>query len=438
MSRSRFSAAFLALSLLGCPPAPGPEPKPEPVPQPVPVPGGRVDQGTPAVKGPFSPATDPELAQIVQSSSAFAAALYGQLARTQTGSFAASPMSISLALAMAYAGARADTSAQMQTTLKLSLDSDTTHRAFGTLLRKWAPQDGAQYELTIANRLFGYEGVAFAEPFVEVTRDHYQAPLEKLDFKGKAEASRQHINQWIGEQTQQKITDLLPEGAITPDTALVLTNAIYFNGTWTEKFDKKATQPKPFYAPTGTVSAPTMFQEHHFRYGEADGNKLLSLFYRGGSIALTVVLPDARDGLAQTERDIVGGKLDGWTKNMGRALVKVALPKFKISGASLSLADTLRAMGMPLAFDPQRANFTGMASGGPNLFIGDVFHKAFVDVHEDGTEAAAATGAVMYPTSAMLPSEPKLFNADHPFVFFIHDAQSGTILFMGRVLDPTR
>lgn len=430
-------AALFALTALACPPSetPGPDPAPQPVPGPAPT-GAPVVE--PAVKGPFKPAEDTALASLTESNNRFAADLYGQLAKSQTASFAASPISISLALSMAYAGASGETSAQMKQTLGFSLDSDATHRAFGTLLRSWAPKAKSQYELTVANRLFGSKAIAFEPAYLEVTKDHYQAPLEQLDFKGAAEKSREHINAWVAETTKKKITNLIPEGAIGADTLLVLANAIYFNGTWSEKFEKDATIDKPFFAPTGEVKAPTMHMEDHFQYGEADDNKLLTLYYRGGPMAMTIVLPDAKDGLAKTEQAIAADKLGSWTEGMRRANVSIALPKFKISGASISLKDTLTAMGMGLAFDEQRASFRGMAAGGePNLFIGDVFHKAFVDVHEEGTEAAAATGAVMYPTSAMLPSEPKPFIADHPFVFFIRDAQKGTILFMGRVMDPT-
>lgn len=427
----------LALTQLGCPPEAGPDPVPQPA--PVAAPGGVVDSGEPAVKGPFSPAGEDDLTALTQSNNAFASALYGHLAKTQKGSFAASPVSISIALAMTYAGARDATSKQMRDTLRLSLESDATHRAFGTLLRSWAPKADAQYQLTVANRLFGHREIAFDDSYVEVTRDHYQAPLEKVDFRTQPDAARVQINDWVADKTKDKITDLLPEGSITSATALVLTNAIYFNGTWTHEFDEAATRPVAFHTAGGEVQAPTMHMQEHLTYGEADDNKLLTLFYRGSPIAMTIVLPDERDGLAETEKHIAAGKLDGWLKKMGRARVDLALPKFKISGASIALKETLSAMGMPLPFDERRADFRGMAAGGePNLFLSNVFHKAFVDVHEKGTEAAAATAPVMMLTSAPLPSDPKPFKADHPFVFFIRDAKTGSILFMGRVTDPTK
>ncbi len=438
-TRMRFckllSAAFAMLSL-ACPPSETPGPAPQPTPAP-PLPG--LPDAEPAVKGPFQPAGDADVTALIASNQDFVAALYGQLAKTQTGNFAASPLSISLALAMTYAGARADTSAAMRTTLRFVGDSDTTHRAFGTLLRGYQPKDKQDYELTIANRLFGYSGVAFEEAFLGVTADHYLAPLEKVDFRANAEGARKHINDWVAETTKSKITDLLPEGSIKRDTVLVLTNAIYFNGTWVEKFDKASTAERAFFAPSGEVKVPTMHLQHHFQYGEADDNQLLTMFYRGGPMALTIVLPGRKRSLAETEAAITAGKLEPWMASMRKALVMVALPKFEISGAALSLKDTLTAMGMGVAFDEMKANFRGMATGGdPNLFISDVFHKAFVDVHEEGTEAAAATGVVMMPTSAMLPSEPKQFSADRPFVFVIHDAANKTVLFMGRVADPRK
>ncbi len=296
--------------------------------------------------------------------------------------------------------------------------------------------------IRIVNRLFGEKTYAFEQPYLDRVKSSLGAPLEPLDFKTAAEDSRGRINAWVAKETSNRITDLIPADGVNGDTRLVLTNAIYFLGQWVTPFVKEATSPAPFFTgKTDKRDVPTMHQTEHLHFAATDGVKLLDLPYQGGALAMTLVLPDAVDGLSAVEARLTPSTLEKWIGAATSAEVIVSLPKLEIAPAdSLSLRDTLTAMGMPLAFDRQKADFTGIASPPSpeeRLFIGNVFHKAFVKVDEKGTEAAAATAVVMAEAAAALPGNgPQEFNADHPFLFFLRDVRSGLILFMGRVSDP--
>jgi serpin B len=441
MVRRVLVLACLALgcSTLGCPAAPVHQPPSPPSPALPEPPEPDAPPGDAGVKGPFKPATDAERDALVGANSGFAGALYGKLAAEQGGNFAFSPVSVSLALGMAYAGAAGDTAREMKQALGFSLDGDATHRGFGTLLRSWALPAGEKrsYELTVANRLFGSRAVSFLDSYVAATADHYQAPLEQLDFVKQAEASREHINAWVAERTHDRIKDILPSGSVTPSSGMILTNAIYFKGNWMYPFGQAS--PETFYMSGGTVKAPMMRRKRRFLFGETSEVKVLTLSYAESPIEMNVVLPKARDGLAAVEAGVAAGKLPEWLGGRKTANVDVALPRFTIAGAGVSLRPALEALGMAAPFSDARADFSGMAKpGGPKLFIADVFHKAFVAVDEKGTEAAAATAVLMEVTSIPPPVEEKEFIADHPFLFVIRDAHSGSILFLGRVSDPTK
>ena len=391
--------------------------------------------------GPFSPASPAELKSLIASTDAFAVDLYRQIANTGPGNLAMSPASIALALGMTYAGARGETARQMHDALHLKLDATATHRAFGTLLRSWAPRDGRPYELSVANRLFGEKTVEFRPSFLDATGSFYGAPLEALDFIPAPDDARKHINEWVAEQTRDKIVDLLPEGSIRDDTRLVLTNAIYFLGQWQRAFAKDSTHTAPFFAPGGQVDAELMHQEGSFAYGEVDGMKVLHMPYQGDDLAMTVLLPDAVDGLSAVEEKLSADALQRWIGSTGGQRVRLWLPRFKIAPeAPIALGKMLRDQGMPLPFDRTNADLGGIADLerlNENLVISEVFHKAFVEVDEKGTEAAAATGVIVVGITRAAPVvEPKELRADHPFLFLIRDTRSGAILFMGRVTRP--
>ncbi len=241
----------------------------------------------------------------------------------------------------------------------------------------------------------------------------------------------------MAEATKGKITDLIPAGVLSDMTRLVLTNAIYFKGNWLHQFNKDSTQPAPFHlSATQKVEVPLMFQKERYKFGRAkfgeSGLKVLELPYKGEELSMVLLLPDETDGLAALEKELTAENLKSWTAKLGKPEVMVFLPKFKMT-AEFQLNDVLAKLGMPLAFAPGSADFSGM-DGKMDLYISAVVHKAFVDVNEEGTEAAAATGVVFGVTS--VPVDPPEFRADHPFVFLIRDNRSGAILFMGRVLDP--
>ena len=375
---------------------------------------------------------------LAEASNALAFDLY----KTQMGAegnLAFSPASISLAFAMTYAGASGDTASQMQTVLHLPAD-EVLHSSAASLLASW--NSGAtDYKLSVVNRLFGEASYKFEEPFLEVTKNTYQAPLETLDFKSNAEAQRVHINKWVLDQTEQRIADLLPKGSITGRTRLVLTNAVYFLGTWASTFDKAATKSEPFYV-NGSKKAkvPTMHQTARFAFAKVDGATLLRMPYKGDDLAMTIVLPTAKNGLASIEKTLDAETYKQWAQQLsgGSQKVSVALPSFKIADTELDLKDALNKLGMTLPFDARAADFTKMANpekDGDKLYISGAFHKAFVEVDESGTEAAAATAVVM-ATRGGAPAPPMAFVADHPFLFTIEDTKSGAILFVGRVVDP--
>ena len=386
---------------------------------------------------PAAPVED--AAQVAEGCNRFAFDLYGRL-KGGEGNLFLSPYSISTALAMTYAGARGETAEQMAEVLRLPASGEAVHGAYGALQSDLnAAGEGGAFELVVANRLWGQKGYAFLPDFLALLEARYGAGLEQLDFARATEAARKTINSWIEKQTRDKIKELLKPGVLDAMTRLVLTNAIYFKGKWAEEFDKKLTRDEDFFpAPEKKVTAPLMHRTAKFGYFEGDGLQALELPYQGDRLAMVVLLPKrnvppgAKDGLAALEASLSAEKVADWLGKLHRREVRVALPRFKTT-AEFSLRDTLVAMGMTDAFG--RADFSGM-TGTRDLFISAVIHKAFVDVNEEGTEAAAATAVVIRPLNG--GGSPPAFRADHPFLFLIRDTKTGAILFLGRILDPTK
>lgn len=379
-------------------------------------------------------AEEVKVSSVASGNTAFGLDLYAKL-RQEPGNRFFSPLGISTALAMAYGGARGETEAQMAKALHFPREQEGLHAAFARLqdaLRTDNPRD-ADYQFLVANRLWGQSGFRFLESYLKLTEQSYRAPLAQLDFEREPEPARATINRWVEEQTREKIRDLLPPGSIMPTTRLVLTNAVYFLGNWSSPFDDDATQNAPFYSDgTRTVETPMMRQQAHFRFASADGVQILEMPYKGERLAMTILLPEARDGLAAVEASLSTEKLARWLTSLTPREVNVLLPRFKMT-SQFSLVDALKSLGMTLPFS-ERADFSGM-DGRQDLFLSEVVHKAFVDVNERGTEAAAATG-VMAGATAMPSEPPPVFRADHPFVFLIRDTKTGSILFFGRLADP--
>lgn len=388
------------------------------------------EPATPAV---IDPATRNAVAASIN---AFAVDLHHALA-SKPGNLFVSPASIAIAFAMTHAGAKGDTAAELAKVFHFG-DGADLHAGMGAMLAHWdaASTDGP--ELEVANRLYGDKTVAFEPAFLDVTGKAFHAPLESVDFIGAAEAARQDINGWVATRTHDKIKDLLPEGGVDNSTRMVLVNAVYFKGRWDQPFEEFATKDGTFHGGKGDAQVKMMKQVEHFRLGaaaEAKARVLVMGYF--GSYSMVVVLPDAKDGLAAVESALTPELLAGWIGAAKVERVDLALPKFRIEPAgSLSLRPVLEGLGLRTAFDASKADFTGMAPASAQLMISDAFHKAFVDVNEAGTEAAAAT-AVAMAAGAAPPSEPPVaFVADHPFLFFIRDDESGAILFMGRLIDP--
>lgn len=387
-----------------------------------------------------TPPTAQESAGLAASSNAFGTDLYARL-RKQPGNLAFSPGSITLALAMTWAGARGDTATEMSRVLHFSGSQTELVNSAAHQLSTWKDPSRTTYTLHVANRLFGEKSYSFDPSFIKLTGEAFQAPLEPMDFRGAPEPGRQRINGWVASETKDRIKDLIPLRAIDSDTRLVLVNALYFLGDWASPFGRERTRKLPFFVtPGGSKDVPMMNQVASFKFAASDGVKVLEMPYRGNELAMTFVLPDDKGGLDALEQQLTADRLGAWIAALKNERVQVTLPIFEIEpDAPLSLGKTLQEMGMKLAFDSQRADFTGIASPpspANRLVIGAVFHKAFVKVNEKGTEAAAATAVVM-PRGAKLNTAPaNEFRADHPFLFFLRDTRSGMILFMGRVSEP--
>ena len=378
-----------------------------------------------------------DVSAIVKGGNRFALDLHRQL-RSQEGNLFFSPSSISTALAMTYAGAAGETEAEMAKTLHFQVPNDQLHDGMRALQAFWrTPDEKKGIRLNLANRLWGQESYEFLPAFLQITRDQYGAELARLDFT-QSEQARETINTWVEDQTEKKIADLIPARVISSDTKLVLTNAVYFHGIWAEPFEKDRTKDEDFHLTAADkIKVPMMHRWDEFRYGAIDDLQILELPYGDGSLSMIVLLPKEIDGLADLEAELTFRNLQRWTASLKHEdEVKVYLPKFKTT-SQFEMSDTLKAMGMKSAFDANAADFSGM-TGDRDLYISAVIHKAFVDVNEEGTEAAAATAVIMSPRSARIqePTEPPVFRADHPFVFMIRDNRNDAILFVGRIMNP--
>ena len=378
-----------------------------------------------------------DLSMLIEGNSAFAFDLYRAL-KQEEGNLFYSPHSISVALAMTYAGARGDTAEQMAATLQFLLEQERLHPAFNWLDAELANRgEGAQgkddegFRLNIVNAIWGQKDYGFLSDFLDVLAQNYGAGLRILDFINETEESRLAINDWVSDQTEGRIEDLIPQGAIDALTRLVLTNAIYFNAAWAYPFDGDITADGPFYLiDGGQVTVPMMKQTEAFGYTDGEGYQAIELLYDGDELSMVIMLPEDgqfevfEEGLqADKVSDIIGG--------LELTEVALTMPQFEFD-SEFSLKDTLAGMGMPVAFSGA-ADFSGM-TGGRDLYISEVLHKAFVAVDEAGTEAAAATAVIMKETA--MPGQPAEVTIDRPFIFLIRDIETGAVLFVGRVMDP--
>ncbi|CAH1773881.1 unnamed protein product [Owenia fusiformis] len=369
------------------------------------------------------------------SNNEFALNLYNKLNEETDGNLFFGPLSISTAMAMLYMGADGDTKTQIEQVMRYENIGENFRETFQDLNKRLYNRNN-NYTLKSANRLFGDQQFTIKESFLTDTNTFFDAELEEVDFRADAEAARQKINGWVKERTEGKIEDLMPEDSITSMTVLVLVNAMYFKGKWKSPFVDGATKKGSFYTSDNDVDGiqmDFMNQQKKFQIHENAELKVkvLELPYEGDDLSMYVVLPDMKMGLGDIEKILNIETLETLvdTANFEEKLVQVSLPKFEIA-QKFDLRSNMAALGMADLFSNTKANLNGISEGA-NLFVSALAHKAYVIVNEEGTEAAASTGAEVSLTSVQFPVA---FKADHPFMFFVREKSSGSIVFVGRIL----
>lgn len=377
---------------------------------------------------------DADVKSLAAANRAFAVALHQQLVLAGTGNLFYSPYSISTALAMTYAGSRGDTEAQLANALHFPLAAAKIAPAFGELQRSIRAAQGEGLALWVANSLWPSDAFTFSSDYIDLIVSRFESELHPVDYN-HADAVRVRINGWIEQATREKIRDMIPPGALSALTRMVLVNAVYFKGDWATMFSAEATSEQPFFLnKIETIPVPLMHKQLKAGYAETGDAQILDLPYAGDRISMTVVLPGPERSLVDIERTLTEERLAGWLALPVRE-VDVFLPKFSMT-SDFSLSQILRAMGAHHPFDPGAADFSGMGGEAGDLYIDEVLHKAFVEVSEEGTEAAAATAVIMRTTAFREPEPVPVFRADRPFLFFIKDRATGSILFTGRFAKP--
>ncbi len=350
-----------------------------------------------------------------------------------------SPFSVSSALAMTYEGARGATADEMRWVMYYPADANAMRNGYSTLLGKLNTASD-NYKLSVANALWLQNDYHVQQEYKDVVQQSYKGNATNLDFKTDAESSRQTINTWVENNTSGKIKDLIAQGTITTDTRLILTNAVYFKGSWTSPFDTHGTSDQEFRTGGGGTVTTSMMQQtdNEFDYMENSTLQMLKMPYEGDALSMLILLPK-KDDLAKLEGALTSKNLADWMRSLQQQKVDVYVPKFKFE-EEYDMSKDLVAMGMHTAFDAQAADLSGVTGTKDpmaNLYISDVVHKAMIEVNEKGTEAAAATYVIEAVGAMVNMTAPSEFRADHPFVFIIQDDATGTILFIGRVSDPT-
>jgi serpin B len=397
-------------------------------------------------QAPKSFSRSPESSAAVNANTAFAVDLYQKL-KGQPGNLFFSPYSISSALAMTYAGARGQTESEMAKVLHFDPGKTNVHAGFRALTDRINDlQRINRIKLLTANSLWYQQDYRFMDTFMNLVQRDYHAEVRPVDFAKAPDAAASDINSWVDRKTAGKIQNIIGDGGLDPMTRLVLCNAIYFKGKWKTPFNPSDTQPYPFYVTSNeTVTVPMMSLHDYFKIARSEDNRaeLLETPYAGGDLSMIIIMPggservepdDPSQSLSMLEEKFTAANLNLWLRQLDQAQagrMEIMIPRFTTT-QSFNLSGQLESLGMPSAFNPGQADFSGMDET-TNLFISDVFHKAFVAVDESGTEAAAATATVM-----VMAAEPDEFIANRPFIFLIRDNGSGAILFLGRIIDPTK
>jgi serpin B len=376
---------------------------------------------------------------LVRGNTSFALDLYGGVAADTdvAENVFMSPLSVSTALTMTYAGARGATASEMAAVLTLpDPDPAAALAGFGELNDRLAARaETSGYVLRQANSLWGQKGYPFRDEFLSLVSGGFGAEFSTVDFVNETEKARKDINAWVERKTNDRIKDLIPRGALDSSSVLVLTNAVYFKGDWKTKFDPDATYDATFRSPAGETDVEMMHRVDRYGYFEDDAVRLLELPYEGGDLSMVVALPvdDAPSALTALESSLSDSLLSSWVDGLSMRKIDVHLPRFRIEWGTEELRNELKALGMKQAFRPDAADFSGIGAT-RDLFISFVLHKAFVEVNEEGSEAAAATAVGIARTS--VPTPPPVFKADRPFLFMIRDRRSGSVLFLGRLSTP--
>lgn len=391
-----------------------------------------------------APTLEPTEAESFSADQAtFAIDLYHAVAKEASGKdIFLSPLSVSTALAMTFAGARGETRAEMQKALAFNLPEPRLHTAFNWLDLQLASRgkdavgkDGKPFRLNVVNSTWGQTGFAFEAPFLDTLAVSYGAGVNLLDFRSDPEAGRHTINTWVEQKTEDRIKDLLPEGSLDERTRMVLVNAVYFNAGWATKFVDGGTQAAPFTTIDGATAQVQMMASSTTsrRYAETDDYQAVEIDYDGGEMAMLVVAPTT-GSFATFEASLTGAKMLDVLAGLEARPVRLSLPKFKLESGS-SLKAPLESLGMKRAFQDDQADLTGISTAAP-LVVKDVIHKTFVEIDENGTEAAAATAVIVgEPTSAPI-DEPTVMTVDRPFVVAIVDRATKNLVFVGRILEP--
>ena len=368
--------------------------------------------------------------EAAQACNRFAVDLYGQV-KGKEGNLFFSPYSIHQALGMTMIGAAGETRKQLRKALHLDGDAGNRLLSLAALnvdLLDASSKEGL--ELSVANALWGQSGYTFRQDFLEGAEGYFGAPLETVDFSGAPEKAVQRINAWVARHTRNRIRKLLRRQHIQDLTRLILTNAVYFKGFWKEAFKEKRTRTGDFHlAGGGTAKVPLMRQSGSFRVAGGDGARSLVLPYRGGRLAMIIILPGEGEDLASIEEALTPERVASWATGGSRSDTDVTLPRFEMT-CSFDLKGALSRLGLADVFRSERADFSGMTDNPKGLYVTGAVHKAFVKVNEKGTEAAAVTAM------PMAECEPRRFRVDRPFLFAIQDRETGAILFLGRCLDP--
>jgi serpin B len=405
------SPAFLLVAALACSQAPPPQP----------------------------PATPAELAAQAEVDLAFALDLYGAL-RSREGNLILSPLCVASGLAAAWPGARGETARQLGRVLHAASPAERTSWLAGRHVATLRAS-GGPVALRFASRLYVDRSVALDRGFATTTAAAWGEPPQRVDFRQRAELVRREINAWGAEVTLGRLSEIVGPSAVGESTRLVLAEAVHVLGRWEKPFHERRTKPAAFHLTRSTEKdAPTMAQVEHFRFSRSPGLKVLELDLEGRALVLTLLLPDQVDGLDELERQLTPEALAGWLKGAAFHLVDLRWPRFELGPPALSVRPALEALGMPLAFDPAAADFSGMGTpaGGPGgLWLGEISHRAFLKVDENGLEAAAAAASMIIGKGLAPPPAPiEEFHADHPFLFLLRETSTGGILFLGRMADP--